>query len=395
MTNGLGPQPFPPGAGPQRQVIVDRAVQLRGQIRSDVEYLIDGNIDLEGQSIIVPPGGMQISGLGFNISSLINSSGPVFATAPGSYSGDLFVSRMSLTSPSVFDVDNQENGGGIEITDSNFLNCASIGEATAYRQGLWSNVAVISCADGLTLSGTWSGGFASLTSIVLGGITGPLFSAGTALLIQGTFRSDINALQLAPAIFTDIAESNIQEDGSFSMEGVRVPGGYNAFPNMPSSSVKARFRNCQGVRNTYPGGQYTFTAEAATTIPAANTPVKLAGTTASSDLQWFSESGDNELTYISTQPIEVEIKAVLTLSGGNADQVQIIIRQWDDSSGAYIDLSVSGAATMNQSGRAEGIASFGYASLSENDRLEVWVENLSDSSDITAKIGGIVGVIER
>jgi hypothetical protein len=360
-----------------------------------VEYLIDGDIDLEGKPIIVPPGGMQLSGLGFNISSLTNSSGPVFSTAPGSYSGDLLVSRLSLTSPSVFEVDNQENGGGIEITDSNFLNCASIGEASAYRQGLWANVAVISCDDGLTLSGTWSGGFASLTSIVLGGMAGPLFSAGTALLIQGAFRSDINALQLAPAIFTDISESNIQEDGSFSMEGVRVPGGYNAFPNMPSSSVKARFRNCQGVRNTYPGGQYTFTAEAVTTITAVNTPAKLAGTTADNDLQWFSGTGDNELTYISTQPIEVEVKAVLTLAGGNADQVQILIRQWDDSAGEYIDLSASGAATMNQSGRAEGVASFGYASLSESDRIEIWVENLSDDSDITAKTGGIVGVIER
>lgn len=374
--------------------IVTSASQLLGDIRSDVEYLIDGDIDLGLGSITVPPSGIQIRGLGFNISSL-TSSGTIFVTELGSYSGDFFANGLSFTAPAVFDLDNDGNGNGAECLDVNFTGCASIGELANYRQGLWSNVAVIGCTNGLTLSGAWSGGFASLTSIVIGGLTGPLFAAGSSLSIAGTFRSDINALQLSPAVFTDIFEAEILADGAFSMEGVRVPGGYNAFPNMPSSSVKARFRNCQGVRNTYPGGQYTFAAEAVTTIPAANTPVKLAGTTAASDLQWFSDTGDNELTYISTQPIEVEVKAVLTLAGSNADQVQIIIRQWDDSAGSYIDLSESGAATMNQSGRAEGIASFGYASLAENDRIEVWVENLTGSNNVTAKVGGIVGIIER
>lgn len=385
--------PYRSGDRVRSRQVVTSATQLLGEIDSNVEYFIDGNIDLGSGSIVVPEGGMQVSGLGFNISS-ITSSSTIF-TSPQTYSGDLFASGVSFTSPAVFDLDNDGNGNGVECVDVNFLSCGSIGELTAYRQGLWSNVAVILCTNGVTLSGAWSGGFASLTSIVIGGMTGPLFKSGTSLSIAGTFRSDVNALQLSPATFSDISESEVINDASFSMEGVRVPGGYNAFTNMPSSSVKARFSNCQGVRNTYPGGQTTYTAEAVTNIAAQNTLYMLEGTTTASDLQWFSAPGDNNLTYISTQPIEVEVKAIVTLSGTNNDQVQIVIRQYDDSASSYIDLSSSGAATMNAGGRAEGISALAYASLSENDRIEVWVENLSSTNNVTAKIGGLIAVTER
>lgn len=368
--------------------------ELTGTLRSDTLYKVDGPIDLGGGSITVPPAGLQLEGHGFAISS-ITSTGPIFTTGGEPYSGDLFVKGMSLTSPAVFDLDNAGNFNAVECLDVNFIDCASLGELIAYRQGLWSNVALISCTDGLTMSGTWAGGFFSTTAIIIGAMTGPIFKAGTALVVNGSFRSDFNALQLGGAVFTDISEANITNDAAFSMEGVRVPGGYNAFPNISPSSVKARFRNCQGVRNTYVGGQWSVTTSTATALNGGANPNKLAGVVSYEDLQWFTGPADNQFTFISTQTVEVQVLVVLTLTGPNGDQVNIIIRQWDDSAGSYVDISNSGARTLNASGRAEGVETFAFARLDENDRIEVWVENLSANRNVTAETGGLVGITER
>lgn len=374
--------------------IVKSAAELTGDLRSDTLYKIDGAIDLGADSITVPPGGLQLEGHGFNISSL-TSTGPIFATGSGTYSGDLIINGMSLTSPAVFDLDNQGNFNAVECIDANFVNCASIGELVAYRQGLWNNVALINCTEGVTMSGTWAGGFFSTTAIIIGAMTGPIFKAGTSLVINGSFRSDFNALQLGGAVFTDIAEANITNDAAFSMEGVRVPGGYDAFPNMPSTSVKARFRNCQGVRDTYVGGQWSVTTPAATVLSGGTNPNKLAGVVTYADLQWFTGPGNNDLTFISTQTVEVQALAVLTLTGTNGDQVSVSIRHWDASAGSYVVKAVSGPRTLNASGRAEGVEIFAFIRLDEDDRIEVWVENLSANRDVTAEVGGLVGITER
>ena len=382
------------GVAPRYQQIVDSPTELVENPRSDILYIIDGAIDLGDQSIKVPAGGLQIAGLGFDVSS-ITANGPVF-TRNGTYSGNLQCADLTLTSPSVFDLDNAENGGAIECVSVNFLNCDSLGTLSAYRQGLFNGIGAIFCDDGVIMDDVWAGGFAAIDSIIIGGMTGSLFKAGPSLTVGGSFRSNINALQISAAgSVCDFAPSNILSDGGFSMTDVRVGNGANGFPNMPHGSVKARFRNCQGQANTYPGIQYSFTNVATTVITAANTLAKLAGVTTVADAQWFSMTGNNQATYASAQPIDVEIKCVVTITGNNADQVEIVIRQWDASAGVYLNLSQSGAATLNAAGRAEGIASFAYASIATNDRIEVWIRNLTNSNNVTAQIGGLIGVTER
>ena len=379
---------------PTNARLIKSPTQLTGDLDSGKLYIIDGAIDMGDDSIDVPEGGIQIAGLGFDVSSL-SANGTLF-TYSGAYAGSVQLQDLAITAATVFDLDNDENLGAVEGQAVNFVGCASLGELTSYRQGLWSGSALINCTDGLTMSGTWLGGFAIVDSIIIGGFTGTAFKSGTALDIQGSFRSNINALDIAiGGAFCDFAPSNIDVDGGFTMEGVRVSPGVTAFPNMPRSNVKARYRNCLGQANTYPGGQWVISASAATSVAAADTLYKLAGTTTYADMQWFSDSGNNRFVYDSTQTLEVEIKAVLTFSGTNGDQVNTWIRQWDDSASGWIDLSQSGAATINASGRAEGVATFAYANLDAGDYIEVWIENLSGARDVTAQAGGLVGIVER
>ena len=374
---------------------VKASSDLAGQLRSDVLYVIDGAVDLGSNSIAVPAGGLTIKGHGFDVSSL-TSTAALFVNPVGSHAGSLQLAEISLTSPSVFELDNEGNGGAVEIGNANLLQCASLGYQNNYRQALWNGAGVLFCDDGLTMGGTWGGGIAVIDSIVIGGFTGTVFKAGAGLSIGGSVRSNINALRILPGgVLFDFDPSNMVEDGSFSMEGVRVSANVNAFPNMPTSDVTARFKNCVGQDNTYPGGFLTFTATAPTVVSTVNELYKMAGTTSYNSLAWVSGVNDNEFTHLSSQSVDYEIRCHLSLTGNNGDQVEVVIRHWDDSAGIYIDLSLSGAVTMNPAGRAENVSTFAVAKLDQNDRIEVWGRNKSGSANFTVDVGGIVGISER
>lgn len=385
--------------------IVTEAADLAGDLSSTELYLVDGVVDMGSQSITVPEGGLTLRGQDFGVSGLVTSEPghTLFVTPAGGYSGTLLMRDMYVqvdgAGSQVFDLDNQENGGAVECTDFNFVRCESFGTLTAYRQGLWSNFATIACADGLTIDGTWSGGFAILTSIIVAAgvpFTGTLLKKGPALLVNGSVRSDMNALQLdAAGAICDFAPANIVRNAEFRMSGVRCNPAATPFPNMPASSVKARYSNCVGFRNTYVGAQWSISAEAATTIAAVDAPVKVAGTTAYSDQNWFSSATDNAMTYDGSDQIGVVVHGELSFTGTNGNQINVIIRQWDDSAAGYVDLGQTGAFTMNAAGRAENIGLHAFCDMNQNDRIEIWVENKTAANDVTAKIGGIVSVSER
>lgn len=378
---------------------------LIGELRSDVVYLIDGTIDMGANSIKVPQGGLFLRSLDFGVGGLTTSepSYTLFVDPDIGYAGDLFMRDMFVTvsgaGSQVFNLDNQGNGGAVECTDFNFVSCTSLGTLTAYRQGLWSNWATIACTDGLTMDGTWAGGFAILTAIIVSAgtaFTGTLLKAGGSLVVNGSIRSDLNALQIdSTGAISDFAPANVTNDAEFRMSGVRCNPAATPFPNMPASSVKAKFSNCVGFRNTYVGAQWSVTTEAATTISAANTLVKVAGTTTYADQNWFDNTTDNAMRYIGSDQIGVIIHGELSFTGTNGNQINVVVRHWVDSTSSYENLSETGPFTMNAGGRAENVGLHAFCDFAQNDRLEVWVENQTAANNVTAKLGGILSINER
>jgi len=376
--------------------------------RSDVTYFIDGVIDMGEVTIETPPNGVSIYSDDLNVKGLYSTADnyTMFTSPAGSYSGNASFQSMFLnasgTNSKIFDLDNDGNFGAIEFTTVNIGNfgydaTTSFGELTDYRQAFFNGVGFINYGDGLTFNGTWAG-LTITDSIAL------LAPAGSTLLKEGTNLTFSDGVRIgikfdstdATSVLLDFDEANILAAGGLSLKNVRTSA-TNAVPNITGANVNSRFSDNQGIRNTYIGGQWGVTTEATTTIPAVDTPVKVAGTTTYADLQHFTGDADNAFTYIGTQNIEVEIKGLLSISGGNNDQVQIFFRKWDNSASAYVDLPKS-TATLNGGGsgnRAEGVGVFGYTDMDENDRIEVWIQNISDSSNVTAVLGGLVSVTER
>ena len=394
------------------EIIVRTASDLSGTLLSDKVYVIDGAIAMGSQQITVPQGGLTIDGIGINVSSLTssNTSYSMFID-DGVFSGDLFLNGLSCsvtgTGSKIFDLDNNENANAVELNRVNFNQCVSLGLLDSYRQILMTNVGFVyfgatGVVDGLTIDGTMSGGMTVLTTITLGqqaGIT--LFQAGASLSIGGSLRSDINALSInATSVVFDFETGDFVSDSAFFLEGVRVnPAATNAITGITGSDRKAQFRNCRGFPNTHRGGVWKVSTAAATVISTINTAVKLAGTTTYSLMDHFTQSASNAIESNTTELVNIDVDGSISLTGSEGDDISIVLRHWDDSASAYIDLetylTTFTATTGPRLPGTQDMSVDGEVVMDIGDRIEIWIENNTGTDNITASLGSRLKLSER
>lgn len=134
---------------------------------------------------------------------------------------------------------------------------------------------------------------------------------------------------------------------------------------------------------------WQITTSAATSISAVDTPTILAGTTTEvGTLTDFSLTSDNVLTYTGSDDVHVLIDGIFELSSGNNNVIKIYARQYDDSASSYVDLILYTLTETDGTGSIRNVCLRSEATISQNDRIEIWVENTTGSSDITASVGG-------
>lgn len=393
---------------PLTVVYVVDATQLAGTLDSSKLYVIDGVVDTGSTSIVVPPDGLNIAGLGFGISKLLSTDNDytLFVTDGVTYSGDLFLTDIDITvsgtGSKVFELDNEENSHAVEWNTTNFISCTSLGTLTGYRQGLSRNVAWISCSDGLTMAGPWAGGWAAVDSIIIGApmTTGTLFKAGAGLVIGGSFRSNVNILDLGTSggIFCDFAPSNFTLDAGFDLSDVRANPAANNLPNMPATSVKASITNSPGLSNTFPGATASPEANSEVVVSVADTLYQLTGAMTLADSYWFSLANTNGLRLDSSNVLEISAIGTLSFTGTSNNVMAVRLRQYDASDDSYINIGPEYRTTLNggpAGDRAENVTFHALASLSQNDRVEVWIKNISGTGNITLVAGGQFRVLAR
>jgi hypothetical protein len=395
---------------PASVIVVNSASDLSGTLVSDKVYLIDGIIDMGTQTITVPSTGLQIAGYGIGVSKLLSTenSYTMFVDA-ASDAGTLFISELTIdvsgTSSQVFDLDNSGAGDAVEINSTNFENCTSIGTLDAFRQFLMVNVFWLSCDDGITFAGTWAGGASIRTFLVRnfdpGAAGGTVFTGSTspALTFASRFFCDGNIDTPSGATVYDFAASMFTNDADFELITGQYTGAGTVVavksPVVDNTSTKSRHRDNNGIPNTYVGARWSVTTETATTVSSSSTYYKLAGTTTYDDEQWFSNTTDNAFVLDSTNTIEVVVQGTISVQAGNNDELQVKIRMWDDSASAYVDIHEHGTITMSGSGKGENKALLGFATMEINDRIEVWIQNIADTTNITMLEGSLVSVSER
>jgi len=199
--------------------------------------------------------------------------------------------------------------------------------------------------------------------------------------ISRRFRSIYSAM-VAPGSTTAInfdVSATVDNQG-YILDTVSFTGGGTYLSGVDSTSNKALFSNCTGISNSSEISQYYMNNNATvTSIGSVGVPVKIAGTTTSAAITSKFTNTDNRATYIGSQTKIFKITATLSVSSGNGHQVGVYIAK------NGVELSDSEIyGTTNAAGRVENVVVQTFTELSENDYIEIFTENNTSSTDITA-----------
>jgi hypothetical protein len=162
---------------------------------------------------------------------------------------------------------------------------------------------------------------------------------------------------------------------------VSFSGGATYVSGISQTDTRSLWVNNTGVVNTSTTGVMTMQGNAtATTVSATDVEYKAAGITTldTSVSQKFSMPVDNRLQYDGAINRQFRCTAMLTLTSGNNVQVGVYFGK----NGTPITNSEM-YATTDGNGRFENMAVQTVVELSQGDYMEVFVENATNTTDIT------------
>tara|TARA_R110002073_G_scaffold142403_1_gene294282 strand:- start:25821 stop:27503 length:1683 start_codon:yes stop_codon:yes gene_type:complete len=390
------------------------ATTLGGTIDSTRQYFLDGFIDMGTTQITVPPTGLTILGLSFNVSGLTSSAdnytmfvSESIAIGSGDLLGADYLIEVSGTNSKVYELYDATGFNAFEFQRINYNNCTSLGDIYDYRQGLEGGTGRFGGSPSLTLHGLWRGGFRITTSIVRNlsaSMTEPLFKAGTLFQMNSRFLTDINCDLPALAPFCDFItadfpnESTVQFKGVImTRDGVSNSDDTNLTPNLSASDLACDWDNNIGMNNTFIGGAITNTAEAQTSIVTVNEDYDMAGTWDASDLQHFDSPSPNILRHLGNDPKDFRVSFNFVVEGGQNDTIAIELTK---VSGATPTIEFRQTRVINNLQGAGGrdVAYFTGTfniRMNKNDFVVWGILNLTDASDVTLELDSAWVIEER
>ena len=399
-------------AGTTQRVVVTTVDDFPAVLDSNVQYFIDGNVDMGTRSLEVPAGGIHLGGYDLELSFLTSTEDNyTLFTSPvggsGNVLGSNFAMTVSGTNSQVFDLVDSNGFHAIEFAQINYTDCTSLGTIDNYRQGLESGSGRFGGTPSLTLKGTWVGGFRITTSIVrslAAGMTEPLFKAGAAFVMNSRFLTDINC-DLPPSVaLFDFAPANFPNSSTIQLKGciitragVSDPEDANITPNVPHGALEASWTGNIGVGNTHPGGGYDVTTAVETVISGAGTYYTLAGTTTAKNLEHFSSPASGQIRNDGESPREFVVFVDATIEGTANDDIRLRVMKYDDSAATASEVATQARQVNNFSGSRD-VAFFNiltYVELDVNDYVYLAVANAGGTDNVTAELDTTLTVAER
>ena len=321
--------------------------------------------------------------------------------------GSLFVIQLNLESSGLNSQCIVMSGTGNEALDMQqvaFSGNSKFGTLTDIRQGFWTNGFAFNSREGFTLDGSFSG-FTLFESRIIN-CGNFILGAGGNLSINNV-RSNVNATVPTGAFAFDFDFEDFTGDGSYLIQGGRFDGDGEMlapFTDPLSDRVEAEkstrsfMRNNSGVKakNTRPGIVYNLTTEVLTPL-AVNTPARLLGVATYSKQEHWGNQLDNVITYLDEISADFTLFYSLLIDGGPNDVIRIDIRKYDDLV-TPINFTVIASLRRTIPNLTGGLDVGSFIipvpdiQVNFEERVEIWVTNETDGTDVTLKQGSTVFV---
>lgn len=267
----------------------------------------------------------------------------------------------------------------LDWTGVNFLNVPNIGSITEASNFIYDKGAFLN-SKGISFDGTI--GTVGLGNCLFSGdgLAGDIILIESTCVIERRFRMIYSSVvAFGSTIGINVNSSSTIPVESYILDTVNFSGGSTYLAGVMVNDNKTAFVNCKGIQNSTEVSQYYMNNNAtATVIASTSTPVKIAGTTTSASITQKFTNTNNRSTYNGSFVRVFYITATLSFDSGNNNQIGCYIAK----NGTVLNESeVYG--TTSGTGRAENVTIQTLVELSENDYIEVFVENATSSTNIT------------
>lgn len=266
-----------------------------------------------------------------------------------------------------------------------YIGFESLGTIRGTR-GALDRMSFVSNSDGITFED--SGAFPAAWTFEEVGFTS---QGGDHVTFTGT-NSLIGIETISGAPTTGNALLNFDSAGTYDSVVVdtcvftnALGGTFLASGSKDQTDPEFRFVNNLGVRDsTVKGSAYFVGNSTETTISAANTPVAVAGTTIAGELERFTHNSSGILTYIGKEPITARVEGRLQLEV-NANLEEVTIATYIYKNGVQQASTVAQVtiASVFQTPTSPEFVSVDNLQLDTNDTLQVYIENQTDTTNIT------------
>ncbi len=341
-------------------------------------YEINGTITLTNSINI---NGAYIAGLDTNEDILVRVGGTMFV---GSKGGSMRNLTITVPGGTVFNLDDTVHDQTLVLQDNIIANSASVGTIKGFMV-VFSNV--------VQYSGNSAG-------IVYEDINDLLLSnQGWFANNSGSYETFVGTFELIEKVsgFSTVNIGNYGIDVSSNptvtsgiLLGTAFTGTSTVFVNKYTAGViKYNFNNNWFINS--PGlslesdwvatGDLYITTPVATPFAAANTPIKISGTTTTVNLFRFTSAVNNRLVYSGTKSRFFTCTGSISVTAATSNKT---FNFYIAKNGVILPESKQSRKISN--GADVGALSItATVSLDTNDYVELWVENTTDATAITAE----------
>jgi hypothetical protein len=271
----------------------------------------------------------------------------------------------------------------------NFTNCNTIGTIKSYNNFIMSDSAFLNSGE-LTFDGTF-GTIAFETTLFDGRSTKALIILPATLTITRRFRIIYSSfIILSGETGINASNSMTIPDEGYILDTVNFAGGGTYITGIATTDNKSRISECRGINNSANIAEYYMNGNAiATTILVAGTYTKILGTTTPGlFVEKFDESINNRAVYKGALNGFYKVSATASISSSANKVISLRVAK-----NGTATASSQTSTTTNAAGRAENAFSQDVVSLTNNDYIEIFITNETDTTAITVEDLNVI--IER
>jgi hypothetical protein len=292
--------------------------------------------------------------------------------------------RFNCASGEVFNF--EDTVGGIKSFFAQQViveNCAKWG--TFDDMLLWeqNSTSCLNAGDGVTFLGTNNLIFsASKFALASTDVAFVGLDLGTSVAQTIEFENVIlNGVSGATGISGAAANANVPVGAVATVDRCEFQGALTPLSGITTDDVRWRFAgNTPNVKDTQPDAMVSINGNAtATTISVATTPVLAAGTWTDERSSHFTNTTGGRITYNGERSLTtpIQVTATVDVASGTNKTVRVYIAK---NGTVYTN---SGISALVDAGSPISLVSLWQDSLAENDYLEVFVANDTDTVDVT------------